>query len=618
MCGIVGYIGTRYSAKDILLDGLKSLEYRGYDSAGMAFVQDGLVVYKRVVGEVDNLKSVIKEQEFNNDIEGGMQFGVAHTRWATHGGPLESNAHPHKSGDIYLVHNGIIENYSSLKESVLTKDNTIEFKSETDSEVLVHMINILYARGVSLQDAVRESVASVQGSYAIAVMSITDGEIVVARDGSPLVLGIINQKESVDIMLASDSLAISNHADQIIYLDDGDIISIKCGQYNFIQGKVKAPIVLGNCRESVSLSGFKHFMLKEICEQAKVLHDAQSGRAILETGDVIIDGISDIIPEILKARRIIIVSCGTSYNAGLLAAQFIESLAAIPVQVEYSSEFKYKDTKLDKRDIVLAISQSGETADTLSAIRKAKESGLLTISIVNTKNSAISRESDVEIYNNAGPEISVASTKAFSSQIATALLLAVMIGRRSGNLQQDIAMELLSEFAKLPEILNNYISLQSYNIREIATRYSGCDNMFYLGRGRLVAIAREGALKIKEISYIHAESYPAGEMKHGPLALIDNAMLSVVLAPMDSLYKKSLSTIQEVKARGGRVIAVTTEQNTELQDMADDVILIPGVTEILLPFITIVPMQLFAYYMAMARGCNIDKPRNLAKSVTVE
>jgi glucosamine--fructose-6-phosphate aminotransferase (isomerizing) len=612
MCGIIGYVGKGHSAREVLLGGLKKLEYRGYDSAGLAYTTLRGVVYERSVGEVENLiKKLGKETPEKDDV--GMQVGIAHTRWATHGKPTECNAHPHKAGSIYLVHNGIIENHQELRAELERSGNTCI--SDTDSEVLAHLINNNYEAGMSLADAVIKALQRVRGAYGVVVLSECEpGQVIVARNSSPLILGIGED----EFIIASDASAIVPYTQRVVYLNDGDIFKVSAGGIEVLQGKQNAEKMLASSEEEAVLAGYPHFMLKEIHEQPEVIHNAYRGRIIAAQGLVKLGGIEGVLDQIVSARRIIIVSCGTSYNAGLFGEYLIESLAKISVEVEYASEFNYREIHLNKDDVVLAISQSGETADTLAAIRKAKKSDALTLGIVNVVGSSIARETDAGVYNHAGPEVSVASTKAFSSQVTVLLLLAILLGRESDVLEVGKAKALLQELETMPHIIEGFLRKSLKKHEEIANIYASYDNVLYLGRGYHMPLALEGALKIKELAYIHAEGYPAGEMKHGPIALIDAGMPCVVFAPKDDMYQKMLSTIAEVRARDGKVLAITTKGATEVQDQVDDYIIIPEASRELSPLFSTVSGQLLAYYAALARGKNVDRPRNLAKSVTVE
>ncbi len=626
MCGIIAYIGTKRSAKGVLINGLKKLEYRGYDSAGVAYLHDGKVVHQRAVGEVKNLEN--KLDKHNSEVQprccDTLQIGIAHTRWATHGKPTIENAHPHNAGDIYLVHNGIIENYLVLRAELTALGR--EFISETDSEVLAHLIDIEYEKEKNLPNAITLALHKVRGAYAIAVMGASDpSEIVLARKSSPIVLGIGGSGQECEYIVASDASAVLPYTKRVVYLDDGDVVSVRAGGYKVVKGTQKEEAVLEWSQEEAQLGGFEHFMSKEIAEQPEVIQNAFRGRMVATEGKVVLGGISDVLSQITNANRIIITSCGTSYNAGLVAEYLIESLAGIPVEVEYASEFRYRNVPLskddDQRDVVLAISQSGETADTLAAVMEAKRRGALTLGIVNIVGSTIARETDAGVYNHAGPEVSVASTKAFSSQLTVLTLLAVLLGREVGKLSKGRAVEILTELEQLPAKVGECIVSNQEGVEQLAKKYAGYTNMLYLGRHMQMPLALEGALKIKEIAYVHAEGYAAGEMKHGPIALVDEDMPCVVLAPRTidkQMYEKSLAVIEEVKARGGKVLAITTKDATEVLELADDIILVPNTIDELMPLLTIVPMQLFAYYSAIERGHNVDRPRNLAKSVTVE
>ncbi len=620
MCGIVGYIGTQKSVLDILLNGLKKLEYRGYDSAGLAYVGDGAFVYERVKGEVKNLEEKIKKHDVKNGI---FQVGIAHTRWATHGKPDSINAHPHRSGDIFVAHNGIIENYSSLKKE-LEEDGYI-FASQTDSEVFAHLIHREYVKmkRKDLSCAVKEALAKVEGAYAIAVMCKNNkDELVVAKKNSPLVIGIINSSignsANVEYIVASDVSALIDYTHSVIYLDDGDVVKLTTTGLKFVQGEERGSEEIEYTENGAILHEYPHFMLQEIYEQGDVIKSAYSGRVNARNGSVVFDELVGILPKLLTARRIVIVSCGTSYHAGLLGEYIIEQMAGIPVEVEYASEFRYRDAPIYDDDIVLAISQSGETADTIAALQEAKRKGSLTLGIVNVVNSSIAREVDACLYTHAGPEISVASTKAFSSQVVILLLLAVMFGCANNCLSKNSAKRLLTDLEQLPDVIDSYIKDIDAKVAKIATEYMKYDKALFFGRDTMMPIALEGALKLKEISYVNSQGHASGELKHGIIALIDETMPSIVLAPKSKLYKKSLSALEEIKARGGRVLSITTEDAVEVIEQSDDVLIIPKIVEELLPLLSVIPLQLFAYHSAVVRGLPVDKPRNLAKSVTVE
>ncbi|MBI3572389.1 glutamine--fructose-6-phosphate transaminase (isomerizing) [Candidatus Kaiserbacteria bacterium] len=608
MCGIVGYVGKK-NATPFLLEGLKALEYRGYDSAGLYVAGAGMV--KRA-GKVAELASAVPK-----NFSGTM--GIAHTRWATHGAPTEQNAHPHTdaSGTIWLVHNGIIENHAELREP-LAKSG-VRFASETDTEVLTQLIGSLYKKDVLLEDAVAAALARVHGTYGIAVASSREpGKIVAARLGSPLLIGIGTE----GYYLASDATPLLPHTREVMYLEDGELAVLTREGYvvkHLARGPVKKSIEhLEWSAEAAQKKGYEHFMLKEMMEIPEVIENALRGRLAHATGTAHLGGLRDVLPRLLLARRIVITGCGSAYYAGLVGELLIEEFAGIPVEVEIASELRYRPHTADvKETVLIAISQSGETLDTLEALRAAKRNGMLTLGIVNAVGSTIARETDAGVYNHAGPEISVASTKGFISQLTVLALIALLLGRERG-LSKSEGKKIVEELAKLPEKARRILAKRE-SIAVIAKKYAKIRDAFYLGRKFECPVAYEGAIKLKEIAYIHAEAYGAGEMKHGPIALIDSSFPSVVLAPKDSLYEKTKSNIQEIRARGGPIIALTTEgSEADIGKLADDLISVPAAPEALLPILTTIPLQLFAYYVAKERGLPIDQPRNLAKSVTVE
>ena len=607
MCGIVGITGDKQVAP-ILIEGLKRLEYRGYDSAGIAVINRGLKVVKQE-GKIKALEA----EAAHHDLSGTC--GIAHTRWATHGAPNRINAHPHQDddGSLALVHNGIIENYTVLKTQLVKQGHT--FKSETDTEVLAHLISHHY-RG-NLEEAVQKALSLAEGTYGIAVMHADEpGKIVGARKGSPLVVGVGQGTN----YLASDVAAILGETRQVIYLDDGELAVLTphdvrvLGIRNELLTKEIQEITWDLDR--IQKGGFPHFMLKEIHEQPETIVDAFRGRILPETGDVKLSGLRLTDWELRNVRRIIILACGTSFHAGLLGEYLIEEYAGIPVEVEYASEFRYRSPVIEPGTLCLTISQSGETIDTLEAMREAKRRGAKVLGITNVVGSTIARETDGGIYIHAGPEIGVASTKAFTSQVTILVLLTIMLGRRH-SISSERGMRLLQELQRVPEKIRQILARDA-EIRAIADVYKNHSNFLYLGRGYNYPIALEGALKLKEISYIHAEGYPAAEMKHGPIALIDPDMPVVVICTRDGSYQKIKGNVQEVKARSGKVISIVTEDEEEIAAMSDHVIRIPASSEILSPLLAVVPLQLLAYHIAVLRGCNVDQPRNLAKSVTVE
>jgi len=614
MCGIVGYVGKR-NVLNILVDGLKRLEYRGYDSAGVAFWdKEGIRVFK-IAGKVAELERMLLGLGSNSNI------GIAHTRWATHGVPNEVNAHPHVdcTGNIAVVHNGIVENYQSLKKK-LEKEGHI-FKSQTDTEVIAHLIEEFYKIYGDIEIAVRNLFFEVKGTFGLAIMTSYDPDkIIVARRGSPIAIGIGNGEN----ITASDPTAIIGITRDVIFLDDDeyaiitrDNVSVKRVDQNSVSELDKEIFKIEFELEQIEKGGFPHFMLKEIFEQPESIMNSMRGRVLIEDGDAKLGGLSDVMDKILNAKRFIIAACGTSWHAGLVGKYMIEQFARVPVVVEYASEFRYRDPVIYPDDVAWFISQSGETADTLAALRLVKSKGATALGIVNVVGSTIARESDAGVYIHAGPEIGVASTKAFTSQLVVLALITLLIGRRNGNISPEQGREIAQELVKLPEKVREILKLNDF-IEEIAERLKEHRNFLYLGRGYNYPVALEGALKLKEISYIHAEGYPAAEMKHGPIALIDENMPVVFIAPKDSIYEKVLSNIEEVKARRGKVISIITERDDKILRVSDFVIQIPQTIEMLMPILTVIPLQLLAYHIAVKRGCNVDQPRNLAKSVTVE
>ena len=613
MCGIVGYIGNK-KAYPILIKGLSRLEYRGYDSAGVALLNNGeLNVYKKQ-GKVQDLVDFVG----NFSTEGNI--GIGHTRWATHGLPNDINAHPHSAGngEIALVHNGIIENYAILKEELIKRGH--EFKSETDTEVLVHLIeNIKQNSDVTLEEAVRIALNEVIGAYAIVVTSTKEpNKLICAKKSSPLVIGLGEN----EYYIASDATPIVEYTKNVVYLEDEQIAIID-KNHGFriisISNQEVNPYIqeLEMQLEALEKGGYEHFMLKEIYEQPTAIHDSFRGRLNAKEGWIKLGGISKYVDQIANANRIIIIACGTSWHAGLVAEYYFEDLARIPVEVEYASEFRYRNPIIRKGDVVIAISQSGETADTLAALKMAKEQGAILLGIVNVVGSTISRVTDGGSYTHAGPEIGVASTKAFTTQVTLLAMMAMMIGKKRGTISDAKFQRLLDEMEALPAKIEKLLESDDY-IKEISKEYKDCTNALFLGRGSAFPIALEGALKLKEISYIHAEGYPAAEMKHGPIALIDENMPVFVIATKGENYEKVVSNIQEVKARKGKVIAIVTKGDTVVKNIADHTIHIPDTDEVLVPILATIPLQLLSYHIAVMRGCNVDQPRNLAKSVTVE
>ena len=613
MCGIVGYVGSK-EAGPVLLEGLRRLEYRGYDSAGLAVLDaDGRL---RVVKRAGKLKAL--EDALTGDMPSGT-CGIAHTRWATHGAPNETNAHPHSSGaqDIALIHNGIIENAQAIRRKLV--ELGYEFSTETDTEALVHLIDEAFKTNQTLEDAVAAALLQVEGAYGIAVVSSRDPDkIVVARNGSPLLLGVGKNGE---FLAGSDAAAVVNHTREVVYLDDLDYAVLTADGYRTFHlgaGQVSRSIHQVDWDlEAIEKGGYEHFMLKEIFEQPDSLRDVMRGRLLEEEGDARLGGVTLSDEELGEIKRIVITACGTSWHAALIGEYMLEELAGVPVEVEYASEFRYRNPVLEDGTLVLAISQSGETADTLAALREAKRHGAHTMGIVNVVGSSIARETDFGMYLHAGPEIGVASTKAFTSQIVALALFTLYVGRRRG-LSILQGREMVAGLHALPGQVEETLRL-SDDLRLLAEAYQDSRNFLYLGRGYQFPVALEGALKLKEVSYIHAEGYPAAEMKHGPIALIDENMPVVVLAPRDQVYSKVVSNIEEVKARDGRIIAVVSDGGaTELESKVDYLIRIPQTVPYLLPVLATVPLQLLAYHTAILRDCDVDQPRNLAKSVTAE
>lgn len=621
MCGIVGYIGEK-QAFPILIEGLKKLEYRGYDSAGVALVKDQgeLNVYK-TTGKVANLETLVD----GKDIEGHV--GIAHTRWATHGEPSVKNAHPHVSmdGNIAIVHNGIIENYQVLKQQLL--DRGYMFNSTTDTEVLCQLIDYYYNNnGSNLLSAVCSALNDVIGAYAIVVTEKKNPHhLVAARQSSPLVVGV--GKDNKEFFIASDATPIVEHTDKVVYLDDGQIadISINNGLHIVNHSNKQCQFDIKTVDMDISKlskGGFDHFMLKEIYEQPNCLRDAMSGRLIAnaehpENNRIVLSALRDYRDRLVNARNIIILGCGTSWHAGLIGKQLIESMCRKRVSVEYASEFRYNNPVVDKDDVVIAISQSGETADTLAAIQLAKQHGALIFGIVNAVGSSIARETDTGIYLHVGPEIGVASTKAFTGQVAMLTLFALALGHETGTLSDNEYHKIIGELALIPTKMEKELEVTE-KIANLAKMFTYAHNFLYLGRGFNYPVALEGALKLKEISYIHAEGYPAAEMKHGPIALVDQDMPIVFIATHHKLYEKIISNMQEVKSRKGRILAIVTEGDEHVREIADNVIEIPKTENCLVPLLSVVPLQILAYYVAVDKGLNVDMPRNLAKSVTVE
>lgn len=609
MCGIVGYIGPE-NATDILLEGLRRLEYRGYDSAGIAVISDGELNIRRSVGKIINLDEAIHDAPLKGNT------GVGHTRWATHGKPSEENAHPHRdcSGKLVVVHNGIIENYRALKQELVKTGHTMA--SETDTEVIVHLVESHF-KG-NLEKALRETIRELDGVYALVVMHTDDPDtLVAARSGPPLVIGL----GEGEMFIASDIPAVLHHTRRFVYLEDGQIASVTADNVRLtdLDGTEVTidPVTVPWDPILAEKGGYKHFMHKEIHEQPEALADTLRGRYFEENGKIALDDI-DLDDSFLKGlERCFIVACGTSWHAGLVGQFLLEELAGIPTSVDYGSEFRYRNPIIGNRTLAVAISQSGETADTLAAVRECREKGASILSICNVVGSMITRESDAVLYTHAGPEIGVASTKAFTTQIVCLILLAVYLGRRRGFLDADRAQEIMDSLYMLPHHVESIMEEEAI-IEELASLYYHHSDFLYLGRGIHYPIALEGALKLKEISYIHAEGYPAGEMKHGPIALIDENMPVLFLATRDRVYEKVISNLEEVKARGGKVLAVADHDDEGLKEKADHLIRIPATDPLITPILATIPLQLFAYHVAVLKGTDVDQPRNLAKSVTVE
>ncbi|MBV9349459.1 MAG: glutamine--fructose-6-phosphate transaminase (isomerizing) [Patescibacteria group bacterium] len=611
MCGIFAYTGEK-DAEPLLLEGLSLLEYRGYDSAGIFMPGKNLV---KTSGAVTELRAKISKSGI--EASAPSHSGIAHLRWATHGEPTEKNAHPHVdcTGDVYVAHNGIIENFRELKEALLKRGHT--FKSETDTETLAHLIEEGLTVGKSFEESVVETLRQVRGTYGLLISYAKEPDtIITARMGSPVVLGIGNGEN----FIASDATPILKHTKDVVFLNDGDIAIVTANSYRVRTLKdesIERPKeTLDWDVSEASRGGYPHFMLKEIFEAPEVLRNAMRGRVIASEGKAKLGGLESVAKRLEKIDRIIIVGCGTAYYAGLLGEYLIENLAGVPVEVELASEFRYRDAVIGKNTAVLAVSQSGETLDTLEAMREAKRKGALSLGIVNAVGSTIARETDAGVYNHAGPEISVASTKAFLSQVTVLALLGLFLGR-SRKLSEKKGIELVEALEKLPELAEKVLA-ESDAIKAIATKYRTARDFLYIGRKWSYPMALEGAIKLKEISYVHAEGTGAGEMKHGPIAMIDESFPTLAIAPKDSVYEKTVSNILEIRARKGPVIAIATEGDTRIEELAEDLIYIPDVLECLSPVLSAIALQLFAYHLAAGKGLNVDKPRNLAKSVTVE
>jgi glucosamine--fructose-6-phosphate aminotransferase (isomerizing) len=609
MCGIIGYIGPK-SVVPVLIDGLKRLEYRGYDSAGIAVVDRGAIQVRRVKGKVKELEDSLRETPVTG------AYGLGHTRWATHGRPSEENAHPHMdcSGRLVVVHNGIIENYLALKRKLRDEGHT--FRTETDTEVIVHLVEKYY-RG-SLEEAVRAAIAELEGTFAVAALAVDDpNRIVAAKQGPPVVVGL----GEGEFLISSDINAILAHTSKVVFLEDGEMVVIEPSGARFTDFK-GAPIAkkvehLSWSPLMMEKRGFKHFMLKEIFEQPEVVRDTLLGRISLDTGGVLLDEIGIPDATFRKVRKAVVIACGTSYHAGLVGKYLIESLARIPVDVEYASEFRYRDFILDKDTLVVVVSQSGETADTLAALRASKDRCTAVLAVTNARSSSIARDAHGVLYTHAGPEIGVAATKTFTAQMTALALIALHLAQVQDRMDAAARLAFIEEFQRIPHKMEKILG-RAKAVEDLAARFVPFSHFLYLGRWVNFPVALEGALKLKEISYIHAEAYPGGEMKHGPIALIDEKMPTMAIVPEDRVYDKMLSNISEIKARNGYVVALACDDDAKIHERVDAVITVPAAEPLLMPFLTALPLQLFAYYIAAKRGADVDQPRNLAKSVTVE
>ena len=612
MCGIIGYIGKR-KVIPVLIEGLKRMEYRGYDSAGVAYIEDGKIVAVKSMGKIARLERRLQ------DVDTKSCLGIAHTRWATHGEPSEKNAHPHLdcTGRIAVVHNGIIENYRALRKYLQERGH--RFTTDTDTEIIAHLIEEYYKKGIPFIDALTSALLQIEGTYGLAILNADEpNKLYAAKHGSPVIIG----KGRGENFVASDAAAVIRYTNNVIYLNEGEVAEVTGDGFEIFtlrKDRVKPDVQkLTMTLQELEKGGYPHFMLKEIFEQPTTVRNAFRGRLNPEMGTARLNGLKSHLDVIENLKRIVITACGTSWHAALIGEYLIEELARIPVEVEYASEFRYRSPVLDDETAVFVISQSGETADTLAALREAHNQGVSAFGIVNVVGSTIARETDAGVYIHAGPEIGVASTKAFTSQITVLALIALMLGRRRGIVSAKRGYELVSHIAAIHEKIKWILDKQTENVKKIAEKYYKRNNALFLGRGINFPVALEGALKLKEISYIHAEGYPAAEMKHGPIALIDENMPVFFIAVDDLMYKKVVSNIEEVRSRKGKVIAIATLGNEEIRKYADDVVYIPETDYLLSPLLTVLPMQLFAYYAAVLRGCSIDQPRNLAKSVTVE
>lgn len=610
MCGIVGYIGEK-KAHEVIINGLKRLEYRGYDSAGIALFNGSLEI-KKGKGKVAKLESLV-------DSSDESKIGIGHTRWATHGEPNDINSHPHTSSSekLALVHNGIIENYNSLKKVLESKGHT--FYSQTDTEVLAKLIEDVYSKNPDdFKKAVQIALAQVDGTYGVAILHADfPDQLIVARKGSPLLLGVGDG----EMLIASDASAVAEYTDQVVYLDDGEIAVIKKDEYQVHnlndESLTKEVHELALSLEEIEKGGYEFFMHKEIFEQPKAISDCLRGRLDVESGTITLGGIKDVLSKIADAKRLIIAACGTSWHSGIVGEYLFESLAKVSVEVEYASELRYKESLIGEGDVMIVISQSGETADTLAALRQAKENGALVIGVVNVVGSSIARETDAGVYIHAGPEIGVASTKAFTGQVTVLTLMAIKLAQEKGTISKEKANKLIKELSEIPNKVQKILD-KSSELDEVSNLFSYAPNFLYLGRSFGFPVALEGALKLKEISYIHAEGYPAAEMKHGPIALIDEMMPVVVIAGTNHTNDKMVSNIEEVRARKGRIISIVTEGNEEVENLSEFSFSVPETEDELSPLLTVIPLQILSYNIAVNRGCDVDQPRNLAKSVTVE
>ena len=609
MCGIMGYVGQREAAP-LLFQGLKRLEYRGYDSAGIAAFTNGHIAIRRAVGKLAQLDQLLQAEPLPGSV------GIGHTRWATHGPPSEENAHPHRAGDVVVIHNGIIENYLELRHELMGKGRT--FSSETDTEVIAHLIDQYLQEGHSFREATRAALRHLSGSFALVALSERDPEtLLTAKNATPIVIGL-GEEES---FVASDIPALLDYTRRVLFLDDGEMaeVSRQGVAISDFSGRPieREPRHITWDPITAQKSGYKHFLLKEIHEQPQAIIDTMRSRILEESGEIALGELTDRLPALDAVKRATLVACGTAWHACLVGKFLLEELAGLPTEVDYGSEFRYRSTPLDADSLVLAVSQSGETADTLAALEGSKAKGASTLAVCNVVDSSIARKSDMVVYTHAGPEISVASTKAFTTQLTALYLLALHLGQRRGVLDRDRGRQLIEDIVTLPALVQATLE-KTKAIGKIAKKYGHASDFLYLGRGINYPIALEGALKLKELSYIHAEGYPAGEMKHGPIALIDDQMPVVVLLPKDPVYEKTLSNMKEVEARGGRIIALTDTPSPELEEIAWEIIPVPTTNHLIMPILLSIPLQLLAYHVAVYRGTDVDQPRNLAKSVTVE